>query len=51
MQMRVKRHFVQTASQTIAPIDRVVVQQDNKQNEEAKTKGFNLNTVIKNKTD
>ena len=49
--MRVKRHFLQTASQTIAPIDRVVVQQDNKQNEEAKTKGFNSNTVIKKKTD
>ena len=51
MQMRVKRHFLQTASQTIAPIDRVAVQQDNKQNEETKTKRFNLNTVIKKKTD
>ena len=49
--MRVKRHFLQTASQTIALIDRVAVQQDNKQNEETKTKRFNLNTVIKKKTD
>ena len=42
MQMRVKRHFLQTASETIAPVDRVVVQEANKQRTKKQKQNYSI---------